>query len=206
MRSISVIAWIMSADLSWLMCAQAGDAPDRLKECARFEGMERLKCVDELLGEAAEPATPAPDREHNWIISETTSPVDYKPQITAKTMGRPSTKDAPSSISIHCRAGRTSLMMSTAASWRQPEQGEVKVTYKINDEPSVEQRWRTTDGGRSLVFQGDAVRLLRAMPEDGRFLIKVYAGGTVPYESTFRLTNLDAIRRKFATACHWPGL
>lgn len=204
MRGISALAMIVLANMGSLICAQAGDVPDRLKECARFEGMERLKCVDELLGEASEPPAPAPDREHNWIISETTSPVDYKPQIAARTMGRPATKDAPSSISIHCRAGRTSLMISAPRSWNKLGESEAKVVYKINGAPSVEQRWRATDGGRSLAFQGDAVRLLRAMPEGGLFLIKVYARSTAPYESAFQLTGLDAIRRKFAAACHWP--
>lgn len=204
MRGMSALALIVLANIGSSICAQAGDAPDRLKECARFDGMERLKCVDELLGEAAESPAAAPDREHNWIISETTSPVDYKPQIAARTMGRPATKDAPSSISIHCRAGRTSLMISAPHSWNKLGESEAKVVYKINDGPPVEQRWRAADGGRSLAFQDDAVRLLRAIPEGARFLIEVYAGSTAPYESAFQLTGLDAVRRKFAAACHWP--
>ena len=85
---MGALALTVLASLSQPTCAQAGDAIDRLKACARFEGMERLKCVDELLGEVAEPTAPAPPRGPNWIISETTSPVDYKPQIAAQTMGR----------------------------------------------------------------------------------------------------------------------
>ena len=202
MRGMSALALIVLANIGSSICAQAGDAPDRLKECARFDGMERLKCVDELLGE--EPPAASPDREHNWIISETTSPVDYKPQIAARTMGRPATKDAPSVISIHCRAGRTSLTISAPRSWNKLGESEAKVVYKINDGPPVEQRWRAADGGRSLAFQGDAVRLLRTIPEGARFLIEVYAGSTAPYESAFQLTGLDAVRRKLAAACHWP--
>ncbi|WP_198029413.1 type VI secretion system-associated protein TagO [Bradyrhizobium sp. WSM3983] len=198
------MALITLAILSPLAYAQAGDATDRLKKCAKLEGMERLKCVDELLGEAAEPTTPAPPRAQNWIISETTSPVDYKPQIAAQTMGRPATKDAPSSISIRCRASRTELMIATSPSWKQPPEGEVKVVYQVNDDPSIEDRWRAAEGGRSLAFQGDVVRLLRSLPEDGRLLIRVYAGKTPPYESTFQLTGLDSVRRKLATACGWP--
>jgi hypothetical protein len=205
MKGIGAVALITLAILARPTCLQAGDANDWLKKCARLEGMERLKCVDELLEEAAEPTTPAPPRAQNWIISETTSPVDYKPQIAAQTMGRPATKDAPSSISIRCRASRTELMISTSPSWKQPPEGEVKVVYQVNDEPSVEDRWRAAEGGRSLTFQRDVVRLLRSMPEDGRLLIRVYAGKIPPYESAFQLTGLDSVRRKLATACGWPS-
>lgn len=205
MKDAAAVALITLAILSPPIYVQAGDATDRLKKCAKLEGMERLKCVDELLGEAAEPTATAPPRAQNWIISETTSPVDYKPQIAAQTMGRPATKDGPSSISIRCRASRTELMIATSPSWKQPPEGEVKVVYQVNDDPSVEDRWRAAEGGRSLTFQGDVVRLLRSMPEDGRLLIRVYAGKNPPYESTFQLTGLDSIRGKLATACGWPS-
>ena len=86
----------------------------------------------------------------NWIISETTSPVDYRPQIAALTTARASSQDAPSSLAIHCRAQRTELIISTTGSWKQATDGEVKVVYRINEEPPVEQRWRPAQTGRSL--------------------------------------------------------
>lgn len=204
MKALSTVAFMTVAGLSHLTCVQAGDAPDKLKACARFEGMARLQCVDELLGEAAEPTAPAQPRDQNWIISETTSPVDYKPQVAAQIMARPATKDAPSSIAIHCRASRTELTISTSPSWKQLPESEVKVVYQINAEPSVEQRWRAAEGGRSLTFPGNVVNLVRSMPEDGRLLIKVYAGKNPPYESTFQLNGLDPVRQKLAAACNWP--
>jgi hypothetical protein len=140
----------------------------------------------------------------NWIISETTSPVDYRPQIAALTTARASSQDAPSSLAIHCRAQRTELIISTTGSWKQATDGEVKVVYRINQEPPVEQRWRPAQTGGSLAFQGDVVRFLRSMPDSGQILVKVYAGKTPPYESTFKLVGLDPIRRKIAAACNWP--
>ena len=96
MKGKGALALTVLSSLSQDVCAQAGDAVDRLKACSRFEGMERLKCVDELLQEMAEPPAPAQPRSPNWIISETTSPVDYRPQITALTMAPASSQDAPS--------------------------------------------------------------------------------------------------------------
>jgi Type VI secretion system VasI, EvfG, VC_A0118 len=164
--------------------------------------MERLKCVDELLQEVA--PEPAPSQGPNWIISETTSPVDYRPQIAALTTARASSQDAPSSLAIHCRAQRTELIISTTGSWKQATDGEVKVVHRINQEPPVEQRWRPAELGRSLAFQGDVVRFLRSMPDSGQILVRVFAGKAPPSESTFQLAGLDPVRRKIAAACNWP--
>ena len=202
MKSVGALAVTLLSSLSQAVCAQAGDAVDRLKACSQFEGMERLKCVDELLQEVAPDSTQP--QGPNWIISETTSPVDYKPQITALTTARASSQHAPSSLAIHCRAQRTELIISTTGSWKQATDGVVKVVYRINQEPPVEQRWRPAETERSFAFQGDVVRFLRSMPDSGQILVEVYAGKSPPYESTFKLAGLDPVRRKIAAACNWP--
>jgi len=202
MKGVAALTVTLLSSLSQAVCAQTGDAIDRLKACSQFEGMERLKCVDELLQEVAPDSTQP--QGPNWIISETTSPVDYRPQITALTTARASSPDAPSSLAIHCRAQRTELIISTTGSWKQATDGVVKVVYRINQEPPVEQRGKTAETGRSLAFQGDVVRFLRSMPDSGQILVKVYAGKTPPYESTFQLVGLDPVRRKIAAACNWP--
>jgi hypothetical protein len=112
---------------------KTGDAVDRLKACSQFEGMERLKCIDELLQEMAPDS--AQLQGSNWIISETTSPVDYQPQITALTRARTSSQDAPSSLAILCRAHRTELVISTTGSWKQVTDGEVKAV--VNEGPPL---------------------------------------------------------------------
>jgi Type VI secretion system VasI, EvfG, VC_A0118 len=203
-KAASALALAVLSSVSQAVYAQTADTIDRLKACSRLEGMERSKCVDELLREMAETPDSAQPQGPNWIISETTSPVDYTPQVAALTMARASSQDAPSSLAIHCRAHRTELMVSTTGSWKQAPAGEVKVVYRINEEPPVELRWRSMDTGRSLAFPGDVVRFVRSMPDEGQILVRVYAGKDPPHESTFKLAGLDPVRRKIATACNWP--
>src|SRR3979411_1195955 len=136
MKVVGALAVTLLSSLSPAVCAQSGDAVDRLKTCSQFEGMERLKCVDELLQEVAPDSTQP--QGPNWIISETTSPVDYRPQITALTTARASSQDAPSSLAIHCRAQRTELIISTTGSWKQATDGEVKGVYRVKDERPVD--------------------------------------------------------------------
>jgi hypothetical protein len=202
MKIVGALIVTVLSSLSQAVCAQTGDAVDRLKACSQFEGLERLKCVDELLQEVAPDS--AQPQGPNWIISETTSPVDYRPQIAALTTAHASSQDAPSSLTIHCRARRAALIISTMGSWKQATDGEVKVVYRINEEPPVEQRSKPAETGKSLAFQGDVIRFLRSMPDGGRILVKVHAGKAPPSESTFQLVGLDPVRRKIAAACNWP--
>lgn len=202
MRGGAAVAAAMLLGLSQAICAQVGTGNiiDRLKACSQFDGTERLECVDELL------KTEAPDsaisHEPNWIISETTSPVDYSPQIVAVTKAHSSSRDAPASLTVRCRARRTELTISTVGFRRQD--GEVTVAYRINEEPPVEARWKPADDGRSLAFPGDVVRLLRSMPTSGQIFVKVYSGKMSPNEGAFKLTGLDSVRSRIATICNWP--
>jgi hypothetical protein len=202
MKHVGALAMTILSSLSQAVFAQTGDAVDRLKACAQFEGIERLKCVDELLQEVT-PDSVQPQGP-NWVVSETTSPVDHRPQIAALTTARVSSQDATASLTIHCRAQRTELIISTTGFWKQATDVEVKVVYRINEEPPVEQRWRPAETGKSLAFQGDVGRLLRSMPDSGQIRVNVYAGKASPSESTFQFVGLDPVRRKIATACNWP--
>jgi len=202
MKRLGTLAASLLAGIGHLSCAQAGDTPDRSKACARLQGMEHMTCVDDQIAEAPDQSVRAPQIP-NWIISETTSPVDRKPQIAAQTTGRTGRKDGPSSLAIHCRGNRTELLLSSASSWTKTPVTEIRVVFQINDQPPVDQRWRVADGGRSLALPGDTVRFINSMPGTGRLLAKVYADTATPYEETFELTGLDAVRGRLAKICAW---
>jgi hypothetical protein len=204
MKHVGPLAAALFSTLSQPALAQTADAIDRLKACSRFEGLERLKCIDERLGEMAEKPDTTPSYSSNWIVSETTSPVDYQPQIAAATTAPAASQDAPSLLAIRCRGNRIELTISTMGSWKGAPANETKVVYRINEEPPVEQRWKAAETGKRLDFPGDAVRLLRSMPEGGHMAVRVYAGKGPPHESTFQLAGLDSVRRRIAAACHRP--
>jgi len=67
---------------------------------------------------ASTPTAP-PDRSaqggDNWIISETTSPVDYTPIVTATTSSRGGSNGSSMRLSIYCRGGRTELVVAGPA-------------------------------------------------------------------------------------------
>ena len=63
--------------------AQTNDPVAQLRACSVMERAERLKCLDNLSRNIDPAVGPAP--ASNWIVSETTSPVDYTPIVAAST-------------------------------------------------------------------------------------------------------------------------
>jgi hypothetical protein len=209
-RTVALAA-IALAGLSQAVCAQtADDSVARFKSCLQLESTARQECLEKLSRELSSESTPVspavvPANGGNWVVSETTSPVDYSPQITAAIAAEAIVKDAPSSFSIRCRGQRTELLVSTTGAWRPSSGGELKVAYRINDQPATEERWTAIAGGRSAVIQGsDVIQFLRSLPGQGRISFRVYDWQGPPHDATFQFSGLEDVRRKIAEACKWP--
>jgi hypothetical protein len=143
-------------------------------------------------------------RDPNWIISETTSPVDYAPVMTAAIRLPFTVKHAPNTFAIRCRGGRTELLVRTEGTWRASRTREVQVDYQVNDQPLVKLTWTASPDGKTAIYRDDAVGLLQSLPDGARLKIDVLDEPGPSHEATFQLTGLDAVREKIAVACKWP--
>jgi hypothetical protein len=184
---------------------QANDAIARFKACLQRDGAARPECIDALSRQLSgiSPSAAVPPSGGNWIVSETMSPLDYSAQITATILAEVPGKDAPSLFSIRCRGQRTELLVSTSGTWRPSRAGQFKVIHRIDDQPAVEGRWMALASGRTAAFSGDAVRLLRSLPEGGRLSISVFDWQGPAHEGTFHILGVDGVREKIAAACKW---
>ena len=145
---------------------------------------------------------PARPTGMNWLISETTSPVDYSPLITAALHLPSNIKDAPSTLVIRCRALLTELQVRTEGTWRASPVGDVEVAYQINDQPFVRLPWAVSGHGKIASYKGEAVGLLQSLPEGAQLKISVFDGPGPGHAATFQLTGLDTVRKKLAVACN----
>jgi hypothetical protein len=85
MKAISLsVAFEVASRLAFAQ--GAADPMADLRACSLMEREERLECLENLSRNIA-PARPTPGRD-NWIVSETTSPVDYTPIVIAATPSR----------------------------------------------------------------------------------------------------------------------
>jgi hypothetical protein len=147
-------------------------------------------------------ARPKP-RDTSWIVSETTSPVDYTPLISAAIRLPSGVKDAPNTLAVRCLGQRTELLVRTAGAWRASRVGDVQVDYQINDQPWVVRPWAASADGKTAIYRDDAVALLQSVPEGAELKINVLDGSGASHEATFHLAGLDAVREKIAAACKW---
>ncbi len=155
------------------------DDPARIAHRRRIAGTPRPSSPDAPAGPkvpARAADTPSKQPDTNWIVSETTSPVDYSPLITAVMRVPSDVKDAPTTLTVCCRGGRTELLVHTEGTWRPSRHGELQVSYQINDQPLVKLEWSASADGKSASYKDDAVDFLRSLPEGARLKITVLDG------------------------------
>jgi hypothetical protein len=139
-----------------------------------------------------------------WVVSETTSPVDYSPLITAMIQSTSSVKDAPNTLAVRCSRSRTELLLRTEGAWHASRASEILIDYQIDDQPSVGLRWTVSADGKTASYKDDAVGLLRSLPEGAQLKIRVFDRQGLGQEAKFELTGLDSVRKKIGSACKWP--
>jgi hypothetical protein len=146
---------------------------------------------------------PTRPTDTDWVVSETTSPVDYSPLVTALIRSTSQVKDAPSTLTIRCRGQRTELLVRTDGAWSTTRGNELHGEYQINDQPTVGQQWILSSDGKTATYKDDPVGLLQSLPDGARLKINVADRASSPHEATFQLDGFDAIRKKISTACKW---
>jgi hypothetical protein len=144
-------------------------------------------------------ALPATD---NWTISETTSPLDYSPVVIAVAHSRDGAENSAMQLSIDCRNGHTSLVVTGQSILGRGE--DYAISYHVNGDKPVQAGAGASSFGRGAALQGDVVRLLQSLPEDGDFVIRLSSRTGAAREGSFSLGGFKAVRNKLAAACKWP--
>ena len=179
----------------------AADPMAHLRACASMEHAERLECLDKLARDIAAPERAAGGGD-NWIISETTSPVNYTPMVTATAFSRGGSDGSSMQLVIRCRGGRTGLVVSGPAVSR--SSSDYTISYRVNDDQPMQLPAASPSFGTGAAFTGDVVSLLQSLPEEGNIAVRITARSGVPQEGRFSLGGLKTAREKLATACKWP--
>lgn len=172
-----------------------------LRACSLMERTERLECLDRLSREISPPDRSVRSGE-NWIISETTSPVNYEPIVSATVSSRDGTDGPLMQLSIHCRGGRTEMVVSRPAV--SSGGSDYVISYRINDGQPVHLAARPPSMGTGAALPGDVVRLLQSLPEEGHIAVRVANRSGAAQDGHFLLGGLNTVREKLAAVCKWP--
>jgi hypothetical protein len=182
----------------------ASDPVSQLRACSAMKPAERLECLDKLSRDLAPPrqAPQAESRAENWVVSETTSPVDYTPIVAATAAYRRGADGPTMQLSIHCRGGRTELAVTGPAVTGSGE--DYAISYRINDEQPAQLAAATPSFGAGAAFRGDVVRLLQSLPDEGGITVRLLTRAGVVVDGHFQLSGLKVVRDRVSTACRWP--
>jgi hypothetical protein len=177
------------------------DPVAHLRACSAMERAERLECLDRLSREVATPDRARRDGD-NWIVSETTSPVNYKPIVTATALSRGGSDGSSMRLAAYCRDGRTELVASAPAI--SGSDADHTISYRVNEGQAVQLAAAQPSFGTGAAFTGDVVRLLRSLPEEGQIGVRITPRAGAAQEGQFLLGGLKTVREKLAAACKWP--
>ena len=201
MKTAAIALTVALAVTSTAAFAQgASDPVALLRACSQMEGAERTECLEKLSRSIPPPARPAPGGD-NWIVSETTSPVNYTPIVTATTSSRGGSNGSSMQLSVQCRGGRTELVVAGPALTRNEGYA---ISYRVNDGQPVQLAAGSPSLGPGVAFTGDIVRLLQSLPEEGNIAVRLSPRTGAVLEGSFSLTGLKIVREKVAAACKWP--
>jgi len=193
-------ALAFSLTIGTALAQGAADPVANLRACSAMEREARIECMEKLSREIAPPARPT-SAANNWVVSETTSPVDYAPILVATTVSRGGTDGGSAQLSIHCRSGRTELVISG------PDVANggagYALSYSVNGGQSVPAAAGPPRYGAGIAFAGDVARLLQSLPEEGHLTVRI-ARSDRHQSSQFGLDGLKTVREKMAVACRWP--
>ncbi|MEH2540849.1 hypothetical protein V1287_004783 [Bradyrhizobium sp. AZCC 1699] len=198
-RAALPLAVLLDAAYSMTFAQGASEAMAHLRACSNVELTARQECLETMPRNITQAAAADSD---NWLVSETTSPVDYSPVVVATTSSRGGSDSATMQLSIHCRGGRTELVITGPGVSRSAE--EYLISYRVNDDLPVQLPAARPSFGVGVAPRGDVVRMLQSLPDEGEFAVRLTSRTGVASEGHFLLGGLKTVREKLATACKWP--
>ena len=205
------LAFAFASASAGALAQGTGDAMEKLRACSLLAPADRLDSLEKLSRAIAPPSTarpagsPAPGgapAADNWIVSETTSPLDYTPVAIATALSSGGL-DGAMQLSIQCRGGRTDLLLGGPALTGRGEDS--VVSYVVNDGQPVVVAASTPASGSGVAVKGDVVSLLASLPDRGDIAFRVASRQGATLEGRYALAGLKTLLARLAAPCKWPA-
>ena len=175
----------------------------QLRACSLMERADRMECLDKLSRTLAL-TTPIAPKEDRWIVSQTSSPLDYSPIATATISSQEVEGGGAMQFSIRCREGRTEIVVTGPAITGRGD--DYAVSYRVSGGQPVQIAAATPASGGGIAFKTDAVALIQSFPGDGEFVLHLSPHVGPSQDAIFSLAGLERVRARIAAPCRWPHL
>lgn len=209
----AAICMTLVCGLPWAGAAAQGtsDPMEKFRNCVPLAHAERLDCLDRLSRDMAPSSSTYPAGSPSsggtvadaWIVSETTSPLDYTPVAVATAWSAAGPDGTSLQLSIQCRGGRTELVMGGPAVARRNE--DLVVSYGVNEAAWAVLGVATPTPGSGAAVKGDVVGLLGSLPDRGHIAFRLTTiRPSAAGEGRYDLARLQAVLDRMARPCRWP--
>ncbi len=224
MKGIAICIGLLTMTSAATLAESGSDA---LSRCTLPSYEERMRCLEKLAGSAPAPTrevapSPAPAPKAappsagagappankpppgptpgKWIVSETRSPADYSPVVTATGTGIGS--DGSLQISIQCRSGTTEMTIRGGGPVRRLEDD--VVSYSVNNAPWVVVLSGLSPSGNAIELKGDVPGFLATLPPKGRVVFRLANKQGATLEGAYDLSGLRELVARITGPCKWP--
>jgi hypothetical protein len=118
----------------------------------------------------------------------------------SRLVGRLDSADE-SSLVLQCKNGNTEAYVSTKSflGWES-----MRVVYRLNDNPAIEERWAAATDGRGAVA-GNAVGFINSLTDGATLSVRVTDYNGADHDLRFNLGGVANLRSQIALVCRWPG-
>jgi hypothetical protein len=138
----------------------------------------------------------------DWIVSQTTSPIDYSPVVIATATARAASDGSVMKLSIACRSGTTSLVLGVAGAL--PAGGGFAVSYALEGGSPTTLAAIAAPSGTGMAVGGDVAHFLMSLPPEGEIAFRLVARRDVTLEGRYSLAGLKTTLERMAVPCRWP--
>lgn len=201
-RAIFTAASVLALVTGGALALGAEDPLTQLRICNLMQREDRVQCLDKL-ARSVEPPAGSAGAVSEWVITQTTSPVDYTPIATATTSSRDVAGGSPLQLTMRCRGRRSELAVSGPAISGRAE--DYVISYGAKGGQPVQIGAATPAFGTGIAFKADSSALFQSLPNDGELVVYMASRLGASQHGTFSLVGLEAVRTKIATACKWPA-
>lgn len=119
----------------------------------------------------------------------------------SRLVGSLDSADEKASLVLQCKDKNTEAYVSTQKflGWEN-----MRVVYRLNDNPAIEERWAAAADGRGAVA-GNAVGFINSLTDGAALSVRVTDYNGADHDLRFNLGGVANLRSQIALVCRWPG-
>lgn len=120
----------------------------------------------------------------------------------SQLLGTLTSADGNSTLVLKCNANSTEAYVTTSSflGWEN-----LRVLYRINDNPVIERRWAASAKGSEAVSD-NAIEFINALTDNGTLMMTVFDYNGIKHDIRFNLGSVSGLRSRISSVCWRPAV